>query len=982
MDMDRGCAAKNMEKLFLAAAEKGDKKAMILALENKAHFNTDCVDKDGRSALVIAIHNRNLDIIKLLLENDIGLGDALLRATDIQYAAAVEMICENMKTRHLLPDALYCHALNEDLHPDITPVILAAHHNSYDVLKILIEYGSRIEDPETYFSNKEDFTLQQSVGMINIYKALASEAFMSLTAEDPIKRAFVLSHKFRELSERNYEFRSQYEDLAQQCEQFSADLLNHVRDSTEQAIVLSHDPEAWSVTGKFHEPHKVQTAIRYHQQKFVAHPHCQQRLIERWYFGLPNWRKQSEFNTMMLSMLMGLCFPILNVCYMIAPDFKPSRLLKIPYVKFVCTTASSMTFLMLLGLQAVGVNKAAYSNYTIINDENGSTPVFFNDEEDLIKPPSISEILIVFWVMGYTWQEILELWKKGPQTVKENVSWKAFDFLTLSLYWAWIALRITTTLHAYFSGHTISPIVASDGILYEGSISTNSPYNGSVDVLPTIDNGSSGSDAIDIDGVTEDDEDNPRYWSLNFIPPDDFDLELKNIFDHASVCHQTFKENLTAYMRAIIVRNTEEGVNAYKAARELEDESNEPKSRTRRAAKRINKGTAGGGAVSEDEENMSNYPRQKMAPTDPILVAEALFALAKVFSFLRLTRITVVMMSVGPMQISLGRMMIDIVRFLMIFSFVWFAFSIGLNQLYVYHSYESSFHCDILGRSKETCHQPYGSVSNSLTTLFWALFGMTELTTLNIKGTDHWFTENVGRLLFAAYNILAIVVLLNVLIAMMSNTYTRIEEDADMQWKFSRSSLWMSFYDETNTIAPPFNFIPTLNSFKYVMKHMKSKLNGGGEDRKRKKQNIFLKKDKEYKDIVQQLVQRYIFDKRRSGDDEDGDPLLMQLKEDISGFKYDMFEALTDMDNKMRQLKSQIDNREPPPDEPVIGSEMFQALHDVVANAPESPKPIGPEMFKHWGSIHLIDEAQEALLEEETDDDDSETTSMHSIKID
>ncbi|XP_070555678.1 short transient receptor potential channel 4-like [Ptychodera flava] len=986
MDWDQGSAAKNMERLFLASAEKGDKKAMILALENKAHFNADCVDNDGRSALVIAIQNRNFDIIKLLLEHDIGLGDALLRAVDIQYTAAVQMICENIKKRQLLPDALYCRALNGDLHPDITPVILAAHHNSYDVLKVLLEYGAKIEDPETYTFTTEEFTLQQSVGLIMVYRALVSQAYMSLTAEDPIHRAFMLSNKMRELSERNYEFRSQYEDMAEQSGQFAADLLSHVRDSTEQAVVLNHDPESWASNGKFNEPYKVQRAIRFQQKKFVSHPHCQQRLIERWYHGLPSWRKQSQLNCMVMSILIGICFPILSVFYIIAPGFKLSRLMKIPYVKFVCSTASSMTFLLLLGLQAVDINTNTYDNYTL--EDNGTMPVFNTEESDLVKPPSFSEILIVFWVIGYTWQDITDLWRKGPRCIRENVSWKVFDFLTLSLYWAWIALRVSVIIHAYFTHHTESdkPIVAFDG---KGALSS--------ETLPPVynDAGASGFDAID---TLVDDEDLGKpskttnyqpYFSPDFDPTGQMDLDyLVDMFQTAARCHDTFEENLTDFLtnRMVLLRNALDELNQYREEKALADDSGQARSRTRRAARRINKQASGSGGASDlsDEERMKNYPRQMMKATDPILVAEALFALAKVFSFLRVTRITVIDMQVGPMQISLGRMMFDIVRFLTIFSFVWFAFSIGLNQLYVYHSYERTLNCELFKGDVESdvCYQPYGTILNSLKTLFWGLFGMTELTTLRIQGTDHWFTENIGHILFAAYNVIAIVVLLNVLIAMMSNTYTRIEEDADMQWKFSRSSLWMSYYDETNTISPPFNVVPTWRSFKYITKNMKNKLNGEKEERKRKKQSIFAKKEKEYRDVIQQLVQRYIFAKRRSADDEEGgDPLLMQLKEDISGFKYDMFEALTDMDGQMKLMKSEIKNIDTNPGH--IGSEMFHALHDVVTNAPPSPKPIGPEMFKHWGSIHLIDEVDEnALLMEETDDESSEVGSMHSVKID
>lgn len=63
-------------------------------------------------------------------------------------------------------------------------------------------------------------------------------------------------------------------------------------------------------------------------------------------------------------------------------------------------------------------------------------------------------------------------------------------------------------------------------------------------------------------------------------------------------------------------------------------------------------------------------------------------------------------------------------------------------------------------------------------TLFWALFGLPDISVVDFTDaveTKHYFTQTVGNLLYATYHVIAIVVLLNVLIAMMSNTYTRVE---------------------------------------------------------------------------------------------------------------------------------------------------------------------------------------------------------------
>ncbi|KHJ83256.1 hypothetical protein OESDEN_17047 [Oesophagostomum dentatum] len=53
------------------------------------------------------------------------------------------------------------------------------------------------------------------------------------------------------------------------------------------------------------------------------------------------------------------------------------------------------------------------------------------------------------------------------------------------------------------------------------------------------------------------------------------------------------------------------------------------------------------------------------------------------------------------------------------------------------------------------------------------------------------------------------------LIAMMSNSYQYISNQADIEWKFARSKLFIEYFDDTATLPPPFNIIPSPKSFYY-----------------------------------------------------------------------------------------------------------------------------------------------------------------------
>lgn len=72
------------------------------------------------------------------------------------------------------------------------------------------------------------------------------------------------------------------------------------------------------------------------------------------------------------------------------------------------------------------------------------------------------------------------------------------------------------------------------------------------------------------------------------------------------------------------------------------------------------------------------------------------------------------------------------------------------------------------------------------------------------------FTRFWALLMFGSYSVINIIVLLNMLIAMMSNSYQIISEKSDSEWKFARSHLWISYFDSGHVLPPPFNLFPTV----------------------------------------------------------------------------------------------------------------------------------------------------------------------------
>uniref|UniRef100_A0A7N6AGN5 Transient receptor ion channel domain-containing protein n=1 Tax=Anabas testudineus TaxID=64144 RepID=A0A7N6AGN5_ANATE len=726
-----------LEKAYLGAVEKGDYASVKHALEEAEIYfkiNINCIDPLGRTALLIAIENENLEIIELLLSFNVYVGDALLHAIRKEVVGAVELLLNHkkpsggMQVPPILLDKQF-----SDFTPDITPIILAAHTNNYEIIKLLVQKGVSMPQPHEVrcncvecVSSSDVDSLRHSRSRLNIYKALSSPSLIALSSEDPFLTAFRLSWELQELSKVENEFKSEYEELSQQCKQFAKDLLDQTRSSRELEMILNYrdDINLLEEEGN-NDLARLKLAIKYHQKEFVAQPNCQQLLASRWYDEFPGWRRRHWAGKFVTCVFIGLLYPLFALCYLIAPKSRYGLFIRKPFIKFICHTASYLTFLFLLLL----------ASQHIVTTEQGR-------QNRQGPAPTTVEWMILPWVLGFIWAEIKQMWDGGFQDYVHDW-WNLMDFVMNSLYLATISLKIV----AY------------------------TKYSG-------------------------------------------------------------------------------------------------------------------------------NKPRNQWEMWHPTLVAEALFAIANIFSSLRLISLFTANSHLGPLQISLGRMLLDILKFLFIYCLVLLAFANGLNQLYFYYETKAS---DEKGKCKGIrCveqNNAFSTLFETLQSLFWSIFGLISLYVTNVDA-DHQFTEFVGATMFGTYNIISLVVLLNMLIAMMNNSYQHIADHADIEWKFARTKLWMSYFEEGATLPAPFNIIPSPKSFWYLLCWIKRQVCKRANSKRPEsfgtlgvsKTVCFTKKEEGNLEVLRNLVKRYVAAMIRDAKTEEGltEDNFKELKQDISSFRYEV----------------------------------------------------------------------------------------------
>ncbi|XP_031427340.1 short transient receptor potential channel 6a isoform X2 [Clupea harengus] len=301
-------------------------------------------------------------------------------------------------------------------------------------------------------------------------------------------------------------------------------------------------------------------------------------------------------------------------------------------------------------------------------------------------------------------------------------------------------------------------------------------------------------------------------------------------------------------------------------------------------------------------------------PSDPQIVSEGLYAIAVVLSFSRIAYILPANESFGPLQISLGRTVKDIFKFMVIFILVFLAFMFGMFNLYSYY----------LGAKQ---NEAFTTVEESFKTLFWAIFGLSEVKSV-IVNNGHKFIENIGYVLYGVYNVTMVIVLLNMLIAMMNNSFQEIEGDADVEWKFARAKLWFSYFEEGRTLPVPFNLVPSPKSVlklfmgikalllglihrQWTMEKGESELNELSERRKDSPTDPSPDCPSRYQKIMKRLIKRYII---KSQSDKESDEVnegeLKEIKQDISSLRFELLEEkshnLEDLANLIRRLEEKL----------------------------------------------------------------------------
>jgi len=172
----------------------------------------------------------------------------------------------------------------------------------------------------------------------------------------------------------------------------------------------------------------------------------------------------------------------------------------------------------------------------------------------------------------------------------------------------------------------------------------------------------------------------------------------------------------------------------------------------------------------------------------------------------------------GPWAIIIREMMKDLVLFLLVLVIFLFGFTFQLAAVYLPATAPQDNvpeFGDGDGSGGIIARTPIASFE----LLFFALFGIVDPQNMPPLSRNPWWSVPLVKAILGVFMVITVIMLVNLLIAMMSDTYQQIEQQSDTEWKFGRAKLFRNM-NKTSSTPTPINLITKLITYcKILNKH-------------------------------------------------------------------------------------------------------------------------------------------------------------------
>ena len=204
---------------------------------------------------------------------------------------------------------------------------------------------------------------------------------------------------------------------------------------------------------------------------------------------------------------------------------------------------------------------------------------------------------------------------------------------------------------------------------------------------------------------------------------------------------------------------------------------------------------------------------------DPLSIAVTLISFGAILYCFRTTRWFLLHKRVGPVIICFLCVLKDVIYVFLVWVVVYLSFALGI--LVLLKLLQAFGKCDTEYCAKLVVDNQ--TMQGVLSKMFWIVYEgdgsdqrIQHKSALNATAEfSKEFSHPVGLSLWAMYQGIVVILLLNILIAMMNNTYMRIWANVDTEWKFAKTHFQVLLATSAKKSIKNTNIEQTYNIYSY-----------------------------------------------------------------------------------------------------------------------------------------------------------------------
>ncbi|CDW56434.1 Transient-receptor-potential-like protein [Trichuris trichiura] len=289
----------------------------LLEMLTKEPYRIEAESHYYVTPIMHALVTRKVDVFNWLIGKSVyRFRDAVLTAVLIGDTFNVELL---LKIR----------AFDDDDEPPksfpvcMTPLMLAAHCDNYEMIKLLLKLGHKLDLPhrpdckcKACRTENDEHVVAVNRRRLYSYRAISSHAYLLQDCiQDPVIDCFLIARDLEKCQQHDEAYAEKYGEMAKHVKEVPLAFLNSCCNESEATLMLSQ-LEGSRLSDVTALP-RVSVAMDTRQKEFITSRHCMEILKKQWMGGWNDWDRASWITKQFRLLSHTIFYPLTCMLYLL-----------------------------------------------------------------------------------------------------------------------------------------------------------------------------------------------------------------------------------------------------------------------------------------------------------------------------------------------------------------------------------------------------------------------------------------------------------------------------------------------------------------------------------------------------------------------------------------------------------------------------------------------------------------------------------------